>query len=190
LGLAPRRLLRVFAIFAFFSTIVSTGAEFMPSVALAPAPDAFLRAIAPFRSFNTYGLFAVMTKPRFELVFEGSDDGRDWKPYELPYKPGDVSVRPKFVAPYQPRLDWQLWFAALGHPQQNRWVLVVCEQLLKGNPDVLALFSRNPFPAHPPRYVRVVRYEYHFTTAAERAATGNWWRRTPVDYYVQPSSLP
>lgn len=146
-------------------------------------------AVAPFNSLNNYGLFAVMTTMRPELIIEGSDDGRDWHAYELPHKPGDLARRPTFVAPHQPRLDWQLWFAALGSPEQNRWMLLLCEHLLRGTPDVLALFARNPFPVHPPRYLRVVRYEYHFTDPAERARSGRWWRRTPLDYYVPPSSL-
>jgi lipase maturation factor 1 len=145
--------------------------------------------LAPFRSFNNYGLFAVMTNPRTELIFEGSDDGRDWRAYEFPHKPGDLRRRPTWVAPHQPRLDWQLWFAALGSPEQNRWVLALCEHLLRGTPEVLALLERNPFPQKPPRFVRIVRYEYHFTDAATRARTGQWWRRTPLDFYVAPASL-
>ena len=145
--------------------------------------------VGPFRSLNNYGLFAVMTNPRPELIFEGSDDGRTWHAYEFPHKPGDLSRRPTWVAPHQPRLDWQLWFAALGAPQHNPWVLAICEQLLRGNPTVLELFSRNPFSTQPPRFIRVVRFEYHFTDASTRARTGQWWRRTPIDYYVQPSSL-
>lgn len=152
---------------------------------LAPAA----RYVAPFRSLNTYGLFAVMTRPRHELVFEGSRDGRTWEAYEFPHKPGALDRRPTWVAPHQPRLDWQLWFAALGSPAQNPWVLAVCEHLLRGTPDVLALFGRNPFPAAPPPLVRVVRYEYRFTDPATRAASGHWWSRTPVDFYVQPASL-
>jgi hypothetical protein len=145
--------------------------------------------IGPFNSFNNYGLFAVMTTSRPELIFEGSNDAQTWLPYELPYKPGDLARRPRFVAPHQPRLDWQLWFAALMPPEQNPWVLAVCEHLLRGTPEVLALFSRNPFASAPPRYVRVVRYDYHFTSASERRETGNWWRRTPQDLYVPPSAL-
>jgi hypothetical protein len=130
-----------------------------------------------------------MTTSRPELVFEGSDDGRTWDAYELPCKPGDLARRPPIVAPHQPRLDWQLWFAALGPPEQSRWVLSVCEHLLRGTPEVLALFAKNPFADRPPRYIRVVRYDYHFTTTAERARTGRWWRREPLDFYVAPASL-
>jgi len=169
------------------------------SILAAPAFDRTLRwpawfdsavsVVGPFNTFNNYGLFAVMTTSRPELIFEGSDDARDWLAYEFPYKPGDLARHPPIVAPLQPRLDWQLWFAALGPPGQNPWVLSLCEHLLRGSPAVLALFEKNPFPQNPPRYVRVVRYDYHFTTPAERARTGRWWRRTPLDFYVPPSSL-
>jgi hypothetical protein len=125
-----------------------------------------------------------MTIERPELIIEGSDDGRDWREYALPYKPGDLSRRPSWVAPYQPRLDWQLWFAALAPPDNNPWVGVLCGLLLKGDSAVLGLFSRNPFPGHPPHYIRVVRYRYEFTSIEERERTGNWWRRTPIDFYI------
>jgi lipase maturation factor 1 len=147
-------------------------------------------AVGPFRSFNDYGLFAVMTVQRPELIIEGSDDSRDWREYPLPYKPGALGSRPAWVAPHQPRLDWQLWFAALGSPENNPWVGRLCEQLLRGEPSVLGLFSRNPFPERAPRYIRVVRYRYEFTDAAERSSTGNWWRRTPLDFYISPVTLP
>ncbi len=156
------------------------------------APPGYARVtslVGPFRSFNNYGLFAVMTNPRLELVFEGSDDRREWRPYEFPHKPGALTRRPSWVAPHQPRLDWQLWFAALGRPEHNRWVLQLCEHILRGTPEVFALLAENPFPAQPPRHIRVVRYEYHFTDPEVRARTGQWWRRTPVDLYVPPSSL-
>jgi hypothetical protein len=177
-----------FAAFAFLFTAAQTLPQFglRPSV---PGLATISAALAPYRSFNNYGLFAVITNPRLELVFEGSADGRTWVPYEFPHKPGALERRPTWVAPHQPRLDWQLWFAALGSLEQNRWVLAVCEHLLRGSPPVLALLKHNPFSDGAPRYVRVVRYEYHFTSAAERAATGQWWKRTPRDFYVPSASL-
>ena len=126
--------------------------------------------LAPFRSFNGYGLFAVMTTDRREIIVEGSDDGVNWLPYEFKYKPGDVDRRPAFVAPHQPRLDWQMWFAALGNYQQNPWFVNFCERLLQGSPEVLGLLDKNPFPNHPPRYVRAEFYDYRFTNFAERRA--------------------
>jgi len=146
--------------------------------------------VGPFRSLNSYGLFAVMTTTRPELIIEGSNDRREWLAYELPHKPGNLARRPGLVAPLQPRLDWQLWFAALETPAENPWVFSLCDHLLRGTPEVLALFATNPFPGQPPRYLRVIRFEYHFTDPAGRARTGDWWRRTPLDYFVEPTSLP
>ena len=188
-GRPPRWLLCPFAAFVLCFTSVEAMSDFVPYVASSQAFEKLNGVIGPFRSLNNYGLFTVMTTTRPELIFEGSNDGIDWRPYEFPHKPGDPARRPDFVAPHQPRLDWQLWFAALEPPGENRWVLGLCEHLLRGTPQVLSLFSVNPFPGRPPRYIRVVRYEYHFTDAVERARTGNWWKRTVLDFYVPPASL-
>lgn len=138
---------------------------------------------APWQIANSYGPFAVMTTRRLEIIFEGSPDGRQWFAYELPFKPGDPFRQPGWATPRQPRLDWQLWFAALQRPANNPWVGRVVEGLLQGSPPVLALFSSNPFPAAPPRYVRASLYRYHFTTGQEKEATGAWWRRERVGNY-------
>ena len=133
--------------------------------------------LEPFRSFNNYGLFAVMTQTRPEIIVEGSDDGATWLDYDFKYKPGDLKRRPAFVAPYQPRLDWQMWFAALGSPRNNPWFIRFELRLLQNSHPVLALLQRNPFPNAPPKFVRAMLYEYDFTTRAERRATGAWWKR-------------
>jgi Lipase maturation factor len=135
------------------------------------------RAIAPLRSANGYGLFAVMTTSRPEILVEGSEDGAIWRPYEFRWKPGDPTVRPAFVAPHQPRLDWQMWFAALGGYEENPWLIRLLQRLLEGSPDVCRLLKSDPFPRDPPRYIRATVYDYHFTTSPERARTGAWWRR-------------
>ncbi|MFZ1072383.1 MAG: lipase maturation factor family protein [Verrucomicrobiia bacterium] len=146
--------------------------------------------LSPFRSFNGYGLFAVMTTDRREIVVEGSNDGVNWLPYEFKYKPGDVHRRPAFVAPHQPRLDWQMWFAALGDYRQNPWFVNFCERLMQGSPEVLSLLDKNPFPNHPPHYIRAEFYDYRFTNFAERRATNAWWRREFIGEYLPPISLP
>ncbi len=143
----------------------------------------------PFRSINQYGLFAVMTTNRFEIIVSGSDDGRTWKPYEFKYKPGDPARAPQFVEPHQPRLDWQMWFAALGTYQENPWFVFFCQRLLAGSPEVLRLLKSNPFPAKPPRFIRAELYLYHFTDFTERRRTGNWWRREKVREYLPPLSV-
>jgi hypothetical protein len=145
--------------------------------------------LAPLRTVNNYGLFAVMTTDRREIIVEGSNDGVNWLPYEFKYKPGDMSRRPGFIAPFQPRLDWQMWFAALGNVQQNSWFANFCERLLQGSPDVLALLAKNPFPDKPPHYIRAEFYDYHFTTFAERRTTGAWWKRELIGEYLPPVSL-
>lgn len=154
----------------------------------APA-DAIIRAIAPFEIVNTYGLFAVMTTSRPEIIIEGSNDGVTWLGYEFKYKPGELTRRPPWVEPHQPRLDWQMWFAALGNYQADPWILNFLARLLEGSPPVLGLLGRNPFPDAPPRYIRAQVYEYHFTTPAERKATGRWWLRDWKGTYVPEVSL-
>jgi predicted DCC family thiol-disulfide oxidoreductase YuxK len=139
--------------------------------------------VSPFRSINSYGLFAVMTTRRNEIVVEGSDDGASWRTYEFKYKPGDPRRRPKFVAPHQPRLDWQMWFAALSEYQREPWFLYFCQRLLEGSRPVLALLDTNPFPRAPPRFIRASFYEYHFTDAATRRKTGAWWQRRYLGLY-------
>jgi lipase maturation factor 1 len=160
-----------------------------PGVSL-PAP--VLRVMTwvdPFRSVNSYGLFRVMTTARSEIVIEGSDDRVTWRPYEFRYKPGDPLRRPEFVEPYQPRLDWQMWFAALSGPDATSWFGNLLGRLLQGAPAVLGLLKTNPFPDHPPRFIRAQLYDYRFTTARERHESGAWWARTLIGAYVPPLSL-
>ena len=170
-------------------TVLIQSSQLMPALAASGPVASVASAASPLRTFNTYGLFAVMTTSRPELVFQGSDDGRTWEEYVLPHKPGPLDRCPDWVAPFQPRLDWQLWFAALDSPENNRWVTVTAMRLLKGDPAVLGLFEVNPFPTHPPRYMRVIRYDYSFTDAPVHKNTGQWWRRTPEDVYVPAFSL-
>jgi hypothetical protein len=144
--------------------------------------------LAGFRSVNSYGLFAIMTTQRDEIVIEGSDDGVTWHAYEFRWKPGDVHRRPAFTTPHLPRLDWQMWFAALGAPEDSPWLLPFFLRLLEGRPEVLALLGDNPFRERPPRYVRAVLFQYRFTDLATRRATGAWWRREPQGTYVSPFS--
>ena len=155
-----------------------------------PRPLAFVyEHLEPFRIANGYGLFRVMTKDRREIILEGSADGIDWVPYEFKWKPGDVKRAPGWCAPHQPRLDWQMWFAALSTYDQNRWFVRLTICLLQGNGDVAKLLKSNPFPNAPPRYIRAVSYRYRFTTAAEHRQTGAWWKRTELGQYLPTISL-
>lgn len=142
-----------------------------------------------FRIVNGYGLFRVMTKDRREIVIEGSADGIDWKPYEFKWKPGDLNRAPGWCAPHQPRLDWQMWFAALGSYRQNPWLVQTVISLLHGRPRVAALFERNPFPESPPRSVRATFYRYRFATSEEHRQTGAWWKRQELGEYLPSVSL-
>ena len=151
--------------------------------------DRVIAAAAPFEFVNPYGLFAVMTTTRREIVIEGSDDGVTWLAYEFKYKPGDLARRPSWVAPHQPRLDWQMWFAALGDYHSNPWILRFMMRLLEGSPEVVRLLFSNPFPDHPPHYLRAVLYQYQFTNSPERRQTGDWWVRQPRGEYVPIISL-
>jgi len=155
-----------------------------------PAPvETILSALRPLRIVNAYGLFAVMTTTRAEIVVEGSDDGQTWSAYEFKWKPGDVARPPQFVAPHQPRLDWQMWFAALSSYQRQPWFANFLGRLLQGSPEVLALLETNPFPDRPPRYIRSVVYDYRFSDVPTRRATGAWWVRTPEGPYSPVQSL-
>jgi predicted DCC family thiol-disulfide oxidoreductase YuxK len=139
--------------------------------------------IEPFRIVNGYGLFRVMTKERGEIIIEGSTDEVDWRPYEFKWKPGDVMRAPAWCAPHQPRLDWQMWFAALEPPEQNPWLTGLLVRLFQNKAEVIHLLKGNPFPNSPPRYIRAEFYRYRFTTFREHRKTGAWWKRQLLGEY-------
>jgi hypothetical protein len=146
-------------------------------------------AVEPFQVVNGYGLFAVMTTKRPEIIVEGSNDGDTWRPYEFKYKAGDLRRRPPWVAPHQPRLDWQMWFASLSRIEDERWFGEFCRRLLEASPDVLRLLDRDPFDGSPPRYVRAIVYDYHFSTWDERRTKRQWWVRDGGRAYSPTFSL-
>ena len=152
-----------------------------PGIPLASAP---IRALDSLRIANQYGLFAVMTRGRYEIEFQGSNDGQNWQPYTFRYKPQLLNEEPRIYAPYQPRFDWNLWFASLGDWQQNQIVPLAEERLLENDADVLALFRSNPSGQSPPRFVRAVLWQYWFTSIEEKRHTGNWWRRQLLGLYA------
>lgn len=141
-----------------------------------------------FHLTSSYGLFRRMTGVggRPEVVIEGSNS-RDsgWREYEFFYKPGDINRRPPVVAPHQPRLDWQMWFAALGSYQHNPWFLNLAYRLLTNEKDVLELIQYNPFPDKPPKYLRAQLYKYHFSKDGKRKKdSGTWWSREHTGEYM------
>ena len=153
-----------------------------------PLLGTLTQALAPLLIVNPYGLFAVMTTTRPEIVIEGSADGQNWREYVFRYKPGPVSRRPSWNIPHQPRLDWQMWFAALGSIRDNPWTISLMARLLEASPPVLALLQTNPFADAPPKYVRAQLYDYRFADSLAHAQ-GAWWTRRPEGLYFPPVSL-
>lgn len=155
-----------------------------------PEPEnALVRIAGPLQIANAYGLFASMTITRPEIIVQGSNDGVTWVDYQFRYKPGDLREGPHWVAPYQPRLDWQMWFAALSDYRGAPWFTNFMVRLLQGSPEVLGLLGKNPFPNAPPKYVRAELFDYTFTNFAMRRATGDWWARVPRGLYFPQISL-
>ena len=165
----------------FYATLVPAVAMFWRT---SPMPIKPMVALEPFRIANQYGLFAVMTPHRYEIEFQGSSDGHSWVAYPFRYKPQDPGKRPGIYAPYQPRFDWNLWFASLGTWTEYPIVPRTEERLLTNDRDVLGLFAGNPFASMPPRYVRAVLWQYWFSTAADKRASGVWWRRELLGTYA------
>jgi len=170
-----------FLTWIFYATSVLLLSMFTREV---PLPTLPVRVLEPFRIANDFGLFAVMTRDRYEIEFQGSRDGQSWAAYPFRYKPQDLKAPPRIYAPYQPRFDWNLWFASLGSWRENTFVLQVEQRLLTAEPDVLALFAGNPFPGEPPRQVRAVLWQYWFTDWKDKREQGLWWRRQQIGLYA------
>src|SRR5262245_24031216 len=170
------------------SAVALAGSVGLP-LPIAPLVEPIADFLAPLRSINSYGLFAVMTTTRPEIIVEGSDDGATWQAYEFKYKPGDVRRRPPWVAPHQPRLDWQMWFAALGRYEGEPWFRSFCVRLLDGSPDVRQLLATDPFAGRAPRYVRGRLYRYRLSEWAARSREGVWWAREDLGEYSPALSL-
>jgi predicted DCC family thiol-disulfide oxidoreductase YuxK len=188
---APRRAVRIvvnaMALLIVFCSLVRMDQRFGGSSA--PAWARTVNGwINPLNVVSGYGLFAIMTTNRREIVIEGSYDGVEWREYEFRYKPGDMMRPPLWNIPHQPRLDWQMWFAALDNPQRLRWFWRFMERLLENEPTVTALLARNPFADKPPVYVRAQFYDYSFAGSEEKAA-GRWWNRRLLGQYFAPVHL-
>jgi len=172
----------IFFAWIFYATTVQLIWMWAPGL---PVPEKPVEWLEPFRVANQYGLFAVMTRGRYEIEFQGSNDGgKTWIAYPFRYKPQALNEAPKIFAPYQPRFDWNLWFASLGNWRQYPFVVSTEEELLLGSPDVLSLFAGNPFPKGPPQQIRAVIWQYWFTTLAEKRRTGDWWKRKFLGLYA------
>jgi hypothetical protein len=169
--------------------VLFTGAKLLENVGLVDEiPGALVSidaCVAPCRSLSDYGLFRVMTKQRREIEIQGATTARV-EAVPVPLEAGGRRTRAAWCAPHMPRLDWQMWFAALAPAQRSRWLAPLVDRLLEGSPDVLDLFAANPFAARPPRAVRAVLYDYRFTSGEEHAATGAWWKRTELGTFLPP----
>jgi len=163
--------------------LYATAVQLIWMFARIPLPTSPVIALEPFRIANRYGLFAVMTRGRYEIEFQGSTDGQNWVAYPFRYKPQGLNQSPRIYAPYQPRFDWNLWFASLGSWREYPIVPNTEVRLLSGDHDVLELFAGNPF-REPPRQIRVLLWQYWFTTMAEKRRTGLWWRRQLLGLYA------
>ena len=174
-------LLAIALTWIFYATVVPFVQMFWRDAPLPAKPVAWL---GPFRIANQYGLFAVMTPHRYEIEFQGSNDGEHWVAYPFRYKPQELKQRPRIYAPYQPRFDWNLWFASLGSWQQNPIVPRTEELLLENDRAVLRLFAGNPFPSAPPRVVRAVLWQYWFSSPEQKHTSGVWWSRQFLGNYA------
>ena len=177
------------ALWSVLASVVQFHNRFLRDSKLPAAVQAINNSIAPLRIVGTYGPFSVMTKKRPEIIIEGSDDRTNWREYTFKYKPGDVKKGTSWNIPHQPRIDWQLWFAALGNPQRNPWFVRFLAKILQGRPEVTAVFEHNPFPDRPPRYVRALRYDYHFASPEKRATENLYWRRELTGSYYPIARL-
>jgi hypothetical protein len=186
-ALAPVRIAAIAVLLVWIG--YSTTVQVVWMVTPLPLPTSPVAALEPFRIANRYGLFAVMTRGRYEIEFQGSNDGQNWIAYPFRFKPQDVDNAPRIYAPYQPRFDWNLWFASLGEWRDNPLVLRTERRLLSNCPDVLALFAANPFPNSPPRQVRAVLWQYWFTSMEGKRASGAWWRRELLGLYAPAIEL-
>jgi hypothetical protein len=187
-SLALVRVLRTASVTATAVALVwigyATVSELINLVASGVVPMQPAAVLEPFRIANQYGLFAVMTRGRYEIEFQGSNDGQNWEPYIFTHKPQLLNERPGIYAPYQPRFDWNLWFASLGDWHQNELVPITQERLLDNDRDVVGLFRGDPFGGKAPSYVRAVLYQYWMTSLDEKRRTGNWWRRQYLGLYA------
>ena len=185
-----RLLIGVLAAFVLLMSGIRMTGMFLWREGFPPIARDVLKCVAPFRLVNSYGLFTVMTTSRPEIGVEGSNDGKTWKEYKFKWKPDELNQAPRWVAPHQPRLDWQMWFAALrGNCQNAPWFVNFMIRLLQGSPDVLELLEENPFPETPPTYVRAILYDYRFSDPRTKREKGTWWKRERRGLYCRPIAL-
>ncbi len=183
-----------FAVVVVVVTVLVVVLSYRPVRNMASRRQVMNASFDPFRLVNTYGVFGRITRERYEVVIEGTDEpvvrpSTTWREYEFKGKPGDVRRRPRQVAPYHLRLDWLMWFAALSPAYAESWLFPLAVKLLENDPATLRLLARNPFPDRPPTFVRALLYRYRFTTRQEKRESGAWWVRERVAEYLPPVAL-
>jgi len=162
-----------------------------PVLNLLSRHQAMNRSYDPLHLVNTYGAFGAVGRERFEVILSGTSDAQlgpdtEWREYQFPCKPGDVSRRPCVVSPYHYRLDWQLWFAAMSSIDREPWLVHLIDKLLIGDPTVKPLLAVDPFPTAPPHYIRADLYRYEFTHPGD--SSPDWWHRKYAGQYLRPVS--
>ena len=182
LATAAAGVLAAFTLFICGTYIWMDHTQLRPSTPL----DVLVHTASTFALVNIYGPFAIMTTQRNEIIIEGSDDGTNWKAYGFKYKPDQTKKGLSWNIPHQPRLDWQMWFAALKRPNRHFWLVRFLDKLKEGSPQVLGLLATNPFPDRPPAHVRAQFYRYRYTTPAMRTETGDIWQRQYLGPYWPP----
>ena len=184
----------------WFTAIVLAVSAVMVLLSWFPLRNLFSRRQLMNASFNrwhlvnAYGAFGSVTQERYEVIVEGTlaerpTDAAGWLEYEFKGKPGDPRRVPAQFAPYHVRLDWLMWFLALGSPD-NRWFEVFLHRLLEADLPTLRLLRHDPFDGTPPNWVRARLYLYRFATRAERREHGMWWMRQDAGLFVRPTGLP
>lgn len=182
----PSQIPRVAKVFLAGLSAMLLWMSIAPAMNMLSANQAMNASFDQWNLVNTYGAFGVVGRVRNEIIIEGSDNGADWKEYEFLAKPGDPKRSPPFIAPYQSRIDWQMWFAAMEDLSQNPWLVRFAEKLLHGDRLAIALIRTNPFPQAPPKYLRMELYEYHFSRDRSR---GLWWDRKLIGEYMPQVTL-
>jgi len=175
-------------------TIVIVLLSYRPARNLLSRHQLMNTSFDPLHLVNTYGAFGSITKERYEVVIEGTDEpvltpSTAWREYEFKAKPGDVRRRPPQYAPYHLRLDWLMWFAAMSSPMYHEWFVPLVVKLLEADAPTLRLLRSDPFAGARPRFIRATLYLYRFTTPRERHESHAWWVRSRVDEYLQPVGL-
>jgi hypothetical protein len=181
-----------YAIYGLAAVVASL--SIAPTLNMLSSTQVMNTSFEPLHLVNTYGAFGSVTKERYEIVIEGTDEASltpqtQWREYEFKGKPGDPARRSPQIAPYHLRLDWLMWFEAFSPQPQDEWFIAFLQRLLQGDKPTLSLLRTNPFPSTPPRFLRVRYYRYRFTTPAEHRASGFWWNRQLVREYVPPITL-